>query len=150
VITPVLDNYPVIVPSQLLLDLSYGKSVSVHFCEGNEIDGIAGELAAKDIAVCPIDGDRINCREDLYREFAVALRMPKGWYGPEEFAPNADAFNEYLDDVHEWVPANGHVVVIHRSERLWREQPRLAGFLVEIWQFSVNARGANNHLVFAW
>jgi hypothetical protein len=30
--------------------------------------------------------------------------MPKRWYGDEEYAPNVDAFLEYLDDVHEWVP----------------------------------------------
>ena len=35
-------------------------------------------------------------------------------------APNVDAFLEYLDDVVEWVPAKGHVVLIRHSEQLWR------------------------------
>jgi hypothetical protein len=137
--------------TQLLLDLSTNAaSVCVHFCELTEIDSITEELAAKNIALFRIEGDRISSSEGLYREFAIALKMPKGWYGPEEYAPNANAFQEYLDDVHDWVPADGHVVVIRDAERLWREQARLAGLLVELWQFSVHARGAKNHLVFAW
>lgn len=137
--------------TQLLLDLgSDSKAVAVHFCEASEIDSIIDALSAKNIAVFSIDGSLINGIGDLYRAFAIALKMPNDWYGPEEYAPNADAFHEYLDDVHEWVPASGHVVVIRHAERLWREQARVAGFLTEMWQFSVNARGANNHLVFAW
>jgi hypothetical protein len=33
--------------------------------------------------------------------------MPKGWYGDEEYDPNANAFLEYLDDVHKRVSAKG-------------------------------------------
>jgi hypothetical protein len=35
-------------------------------------------------------------QEDLFKAFSIALKMPKGWYGDEEYAPNANAFLEYL------------------------------------------------------
>ena len=76
--------------------------------------------------------------------------MPKGWYGDEEYAPNANAFLEYLDDVHEWVPAKGHVVVVRGAEQFWKVNARLAGMLVEWWQFATGPRNADIHLVFVW
>ena len=77
--------------------------------------------------------------------------MPKGWYGDEEYAPNANAFLEYLDDVHEWVPAKRHIVAIQRSEQFWKSCTRLAGELVELWQCA-NGPGRNSdiHLIFVW
>jgi hypothetical protein len=66
---------------------------------------------------------------EVFRAFALALKMPKGCYGDEEYAPNANAFLEYLDDVHEWVPAKGHVVVMRGAEQIWKVNARLAGLL---------------------
>jgi len=136
--------------TQLFFDLTAEASATVHFREVEEIDSIASELSAQDVALFSIDGAAIRTREDLFRAFAVALKMPTGWYGDEEYAPNADAFLEYLDDVHEWVPARGHVVVVRGAEQLWRNQARLAGMLVEWWQFATGLRKANIHLVFVW
>ncbi len=135
-----------------LLDLAWNQDnfVSVHFCEKHDFDPIAAELATKNVTVMPIDGTSIRDEEGLYRAFAVALRMPRGWYGDEEYAPNPNAFLEYLDDVPEWVRANGHVAVITGSEHFWREQPRIAGLLVELWQSATTRRGAKIHLVFEW
>jgi hypothetical protein len=75
---------------QLLLDLTAHQDnfVSVRFCEKQTIEAIAAELAAKNVTVMPIDGTSIRDEEGLYRAFAVALRMPRGWYGDEEYAPN--------------------------------------------------------------
>jgi hypothetical protein len=70
------------------------------------------------------------------------LKKPEGWYGHEQFAPNAGAFLEYLDDVVEWVPASGHVVLVRCSEQFWRTNTRLAGKLKELWQFATIARHA--------
>lgn len=86
----------------------------------------------------------------MFKAFAVALRKPKGWYGDEEFAPNVDAWLEYLDDVVEWIPAKGHIVLIRHSEQLWRTAARLAGELVEWWQFSISGHQGTVHLVFVW
>ena len=123
---------------------------SVHFRESQEVEVVLEELRRQNIAVFEIDGAALTTPEEMFKAFAIALRMPKGWYGDEEYAPNADAFHEYLDDVVKWVPARGHVVLIRRSETLWRTRGRLAGDLVEWWQFATIHRQANIHLVFVW
>jgi hypothetical protein len=137
--------------TQLFFDLTAkAKGVSVHFCESHEFDGITPILAGHDIALFEVDSASIHSHEDLFKAFAIALKMPKGWYGDEEFAPNANAFLEYLDDVHEWVPAKGHVVALRGAEQFWKLNPRLAGMLVEWWQFATGQREADIHLVFVW
>ena len=54
------------------------------------------------------------------------------------------------DDVAEWIPAKGHIVLIRGSEQLWRTAPRLAGVLTELWQFATVTRHAAIHLIFVW
>jgi len=114
------------------------------------MEGARSSLVTVDIALFDIDGSSIHTVEDLYRAFAIALKMPKGWYGNEEYAPNANAFLEYLDDVHEWVPAKGHVVIVHSAEHFWKLSPRLGGMLVEWWEFATGPRECDIHLVFVW
>ena len=137
--------------TQLFFDLTAEAGrPSVHLRETEEVETIMEELLKDDVAVFEVDGAAIQSREDLFRAFAIALRKPKGWYGDEEFAPNAEAFLEYLDDVHEWVPAKRHVVLVRGSEELWRTGARLAGMLTEWWQFATLDRKARIHLLFVW
>ena len=124
--------------------------VSIHYCESAEVEEALEDLRNHNIAVLEIEGATLASQEDLFKAFATALRKPKGWYGDEEYAPNVDAFLEYLDDVVEWVPANGHVVIIRHSEQFWSKSARLAGELVEWWQFSITGHQGTGHLVFAW
>jgi len=97
------------------------------------------------VALYEIDGAALRTREDLFKAFAIALKMPQGWYGNEEYAPNADAFLEYLGDVQQWAPAKGHIVLVRAAEKFWQNNARLAGKLVEWWQFATDI-----HLVFVW
>ena len=137
--------------TQLFFDLTAeGPHPTVHFRESDEVEETVEELWKHDIAVFEIDGAVLSSREGLFEAFAKALRKPKGWYGGEEYAPNADAFLEYLDDVVDWVPAKGHVVLVRSSEQLWRVGARLAGLLTEWWQFATVARRATIHIVFVW
>ena len=146
-----INYHPVHMNTQLLLDLkANAKGVSVHFSEKEDFDAVESALVQQGFAVLPLDGKTIRSRDDLFRAFADALRKPKGWYGEEEFAPNADAFLEYLDDVVEWIPASGYVIVLGNAEVFWHKQPRLAGLLVELWQFATNHRDAKPHLLFVW
>jgi hypothetical protein len=139
------------VETQLFFDLTAkANRVAVHFCESDDLSSIVPTLRATGVAVFEVDGASVRTREDLFKAFAYALKKPKGWYGDEEYAPNADAFLEYLDDVHEWVPANGHVVVVRGAEQFWKANPRLAGMLVEWWEFATGPRNADIHLVFVW
>jgi hypothetical protein len=69
------------------------------------------------VTVFEIDGAAISSREALFKVFATVLRKPDGWYRDEEYAPNADAFLEYLYDIAEWVPAKGRVVLIRNVEQ---------------------------------
>ena len=61
-----------------------------------------------------------------------------------------NAFLEYLDDVVEWIPAKGHVVIMRHSDQFWSNAARLAGELVEWWQFSITGHQGTFHLVFLW
>lgn len=138
--------------TQLFFDLTPPDNlgIKVHFCESADIASVQPELRAKNIALLELDGATIHNHEQLFRAFAIALKKPQGWYGDEEYATNANAFLEYLDDVHEWVPANGHIVVFRGAEQFWKANTRLAGELVEWWQFATGDRDSNIHLVFVW
>jgi hypothetical protein len=137
--------------TQLFFDLTATvPHPSVYFRESDEVEGTVEELRKHDVAVLEIDGAALSSIEDLFKAFAIALRKPKGWYGGEDHATNQNAFLEYLDDVVEWVPAKGHVILIRGSEQLWRTVPRLAGVLTELWQCATVTRQAAIHLIFVW
>ncbi|MGA3093471.1 MAG: barstar family protein [Terriglobales bacterium] len=107
--------------TQLFFDLTAETSCpSVHFQESRDVEEIIEELQRQNIGVFVIDGAALSSRKDIFKAFATALKKPNGWYGDEEYADNADAFLEYLDDVSEWVLAKGRVVLVRGSEQLWR------------------------------
>jgi len=66
-------------------------------------------------------GAAVNSLQELLTAVAIAFKKPEEWYGDEEYAPNANAFLEYLDDVAEWVPAKVQVVLVREATALWRE-----------------------------
>jgi hypothetical protein len=136
------------VKTQLYFDFA-GKTdhPKIHFRESKEVEEI---MRTENIAVFEIDGAALSSQEDLFKAFAIVLRKPKGWYGDEEYPNNVNAFLEYLDDVLDWVPAKGHVVLVRGSEQLWRIHARLAGELTEWWQFATVTNQATVHLVFVW
>jgi len=137
--------------TQLFFDLTATvPHPSVYFRESDEMQETVEELRKHDVAVLEIDGAALSSIEDLFKAFAIAPRKPKGWYGDEDHATNQDAFLEYLDDVVEWIPAKGHVILIRGSEQLWRTVPRLAGVLTELWQCATVTRQAAIHLIFVW
>jgi hypothetical protein len=137
--------------TQLFFDLAgETRHPKVHFRESKEVDEILEELKKANIAIFEIDGARLSSRDDLFKTFAIGLRKPNGWYGGEEYPTNVNAFLEYLDDVLDWVPAKGHVVLIRNAEQLWRTGARLAGDLTEWWQFATVTNQATVHLVFVW
>lgn len=121
----------------------------IQFAERAELDEIRASLEAKEVVLIEIDASRIGSREDLFKLFAIALKMPKGFYGPEAYAPNSDAFLEYLDDVENWIPGR-RIIVLSGAETFWKDQARLAGFLCELWLFSVLQRDSKSHLLFVW
>lgn len=137
--------------TQLFSDLTGDvRHIAIHFCDSAEFEETLHELRSQNIATMEIDGSSLASQEDLFKAFAIALQMPKGWYGNEEYADNVDAFLEYLDDVVEWAPAKGHIVVIRHSEQFWRAAGRLAGELVEWWQCSISGHQGTVHLAFVW
>jgi hypothetical protein len=137
--------------TQLFVDLTATvPHPSVYFRESDEMEETVEELRKHDVAVLEIDGATLSSIEDLFKAFAIALRKPKGWYGDEDHATNQNAFLEYLDDVVEWIPAKGHVILIRGSEQLWRTVPRLAGVLTELWQCATVTRQVAIRLIFVW
>ena len=137
--------------TQLFFDLTAQPPHAwIHFAESEQVEEIAEELRAARIAILEIDGATLSTEESVFKAFAIALRKPKGWYGDEEYPTNVDAWLEYLDDVVDWIPAHGHVVLVRSAEQLWRTTGRLAGELVEWWQFSISGHQGTVHLVFVW
>ena len=98
--------------------------IKVHFCESEDVGTGQSELSAMNVALLELDGAAIHSQDQLFQAFAVALKMPKDWYGDEEYASNANAFLEYLDDVDEWVPEKGHVVIFLSAKQFWKASPR--------------------------
>ncbi len=121
--------------------------VCVFFRRASEVKSTLPLLADVESAVMEVDGSRIHQREDLYRLSANAMRYPKEYYGDEEYAPNADAFLEYFDDVAEWIPAKGHVLLIRNSEDFLANSPDIAGHLVELIQVA-HKEGSTMRVVF--
>jgi len=137
--------------TQLFFDLTAQiPGPSIYFYELKDVEGAREELREHNIAVLEIDGTALSSIDEMFKAFAIALKKPKGWYGDEDYPTNSNVFLEYLDDVVEWVPAKGHVVLIHGSERLWRTDARVAGHLTELWQFATISRRATVKLVFEW
>ena len=64
-------------------------------------------------------------KEQLLNELAAALRFPA------YFGHNWDALEECLKDL-SWLPAQGYIVWLKDSTRLWQLQTSVAGTLVEI------------------
>jgi RNAse (barnase) inhibitor barstar len=92
--------------------------------------------AAGEAHVAWIDGSEISDRDGLMDALGEALALPD-WFGR-----NWDALRDVLRD-----PALRNDVttlVIRNSTSLWRESPRIAGSLVEIWL------DAELRLVFEW
>lgn len=77
--------------TQLFFDLTAkADRVAVHFCESDDIATVATRLSAHGVALFEVDGASIRTLDDLFKTFSLALKMPKGWYGEEEYAPNAN------------------------------------------------------------
>ena len=131
-----------------LIRPSHGPSI--FFRPSAELDVITRQLREQNIAIFEVNGSAISSELDLYKAFAKALMMPQGWYGQEEYAPNADAFLEYLGDVAEWVPAKAHVVLVRQSDQLWRTNPQVAGLLTELCEDAALDRESSVRLVFVW
>jgi hypothetical protein len=119
----------------------------VFFRDETEVNASLSSLTKADFQVLELDGSVIRNFEDLFRLSAIAMKYPNGFYGDEEYAPNANAYLEYFDDVAEWIPAIGHVLLLRNGRSLWANAPDIAGFLVEIVQ-AAHSRGSSVRLVF--
>lgn len=124
-------------------DLAAVRWDCVHFSREVPSPERLRELA---IRVRSIDGGTIAGKADLMAALAEALEFPSG------FGANWDAVDDYLRDL-SWLQGGGYVLVVDGAERLWREQPRLAGGLLESWLFAAGhwaRREVPFHLVFRW
>jgi RNAse (barnase) inhibitor barstar len=104
---------------------------TVHFTDhGPVVDGYD---------VVEIDGSDIADRDELMEALASALGLP------DYFGRNWDALDEVLRDSDVAIEANA--VVVSDATAFWREHPRLAGTLVEVW---LDSAREGLHLVFSW
>ncbi len=86
--------------------------------------------------VARIAGGELTERDDLMDMLSEALGLPD-WFGR-----NWDALRDVLRDPD--LRNDVSTVVIAGASHLWREHPRMAGSLVEVWQ------DAELRLVFEW
>ena len=95
--------------------------------------------AADGYGVVAIDGGEIADRDDLIEALADALALPD-WFGR-----NWDALDEVL---HDPTARNEAVtLVVSDATAFWREHPRMAGTLVEVW---LDSAPEGMQLVFSW
>ncbi len=92
-----------------------------------------------DYQVVALDGGEIAGRDDLMDAVAEAFALPD-WFGR-----NWDALHDVLGDPDLRNAAT--VLVVTDATALWREHPRLAGMLVEVW---LDAAPEGLQLAFSW
>ena len=104
---------------------------NVHFTdEAPAVDGYE---------VVAIDGGEIADRDDLMDALAGALGLP------DYFGRNWDALDEVLHDPD--VVIEARTLVVSDATALWREHPRMAGALIEVW---LDSAPEAMQLVFSW
>ncbi|MDQ2675494.1 MAG: barstar family protein [Actinomycetota bacterium] len=89
--------------------------------------------------VVELDGGEIADRDDLMEALANALGLPE-WFGR-----NWDALSDVLHDPE--LRGEAATLVVSDATALWREHPRMAGTLVEVW---LDAAPEGMQLVFCW
>jgi hypothetical protein len=97
------------------------------------------------IASFDLDGGPLRTRDDLLRGIADAMRFP------DYFGMNWDAVIDCLRDLEDRQPAEGYVLFLRGSERLWAEGLPWMGELVEVWLTAAEEAahdGLPLHLVF--
>ena len=95
--------------------------------------------ATDGLAVVAVDGADIADRDDLMEALARALGLP------DYFGRNWDALDEMLQDPD--VISDVNTLVIADATALWKEHPRMAATLVEVW---LDSAPDAMHLVFSW
>ena len=133
-----------------LTDLFYGIDRGrdrIFFRREIEVTATLPLLTKAGFQVLELDGSEIRNVEDLFRLSATAMQYPDGFYGNEKYAPNENAYLKYFEDVAEWIPAIGHVMLVQNGRRFWANAPDVAGSLVEIVQ-AAHSAGSSVRLVF--
>ena len=95
--------------------------------------------AADGYNVVAIDGSDIADHDDLMEALARALGLP------DYFGRNWDALDEVLRDPD--VTIEARALVVSDATSLWREHPRMAGTLIEVW---IDSAPEGVDLVFSW
>lgn len=82
----------------------------------------------------------------------LVVAVGKAFHAPDYFGENWDSLDECLRDL-EWLPASGYVLFVTRASKLWADDARSGGRLVESWLMAAEdwaRRGVSFHLVFVW
>lgn len=125
-------------------DLMQASCQCIHFVDLSYFPAIKEEIIRYDISIFEIYADNIQTENQLLKDISEAMLFP------DYFGNNWDALEECLRDM-EWIPAKGYVLLVHNADQLWKNQPRLAGSLIETWLFCVERWKGDStpfHLVF--
>jgi len=119
----------------------------VRFLAEDEAASLRLKLKDSGLLMAELCGSDLLTRDALFSGMASALAFP------DYFGMNWDALDECLRDLDDWAPAQGYVLVIREATSFWTQAPKLAGKLVESWQFCAGewaGEGKPFHLVFVW
>ncbi len=118
----------------------------VHFAVAAEVtQQLRTSLESAGMAIFDLNGGSIRTKDDLLRAVAAAMRFP------DYFGMNWDAVIDCLRDLGDRVPAEGHVLIVHAAEWLWRTGLPWTGQFLEVWLTAAEEAahdGAPLHLVF--
>jgi hypothetical protein len=103
-------------------------------------------LTAQGIVVADCNASGVADDKELLDAVGEALSFPA------YFGRNWDALDEMLRDL-EWLPAEGWVLVVTGSRKLWTSRPETAAKLLRAWPGAARRWAGEDrgfHLVFVW
>ncbi len=124
----------------------WAGAIPIAFCEESNVLRMTSKAEREEWEIAHVEYTG-GGREAVIAAVAHGLRFP------EYFGGNWDALDECLSDL-SWIRAPGIVLVFHGAERLWREVPRDAAVLLELWlsaaRSSERSQERSLHLMFVW
>ena len=108
-------------------DIKNSSWQCVHFALPEQVDTVKKELSDSTVNAFEFDASLIKNDEMLFSKISISLGFP------DYFGGNWDAVDECLSDM-EWSEADGYVLFITNSGKLWSDAEYTAGKLVSIWQ----------------
>lgn len=93
---------------------------------GDRTRHVIAEYGGSSIAVRKLRGQKCRSLAEFMTEIGAVLQFFDG------FGENANALRECLSYLDEWLPADGYIIVITRTEEFLAEEPEHRGWMLDL------------------